>query len=136
MSKVITGGCLCGRVRFETSAEPVFAGNCHCRDCQKSTGGPYTPAFFVAKHAVKIEGEVKYFESKADSGRSVFRGFCPECGSQLFSKLEMLPELIGLRAGTFDNPNDYQPNIDIYTSSAAHWDVMNPSLPKFEKSPS
>jgi hypothetical protein len=135
MSKTITGGCLCGKVRYTFSAKPVFSGNCHCRDCQKASGSAYTPAMFVAEDAVAISGEVKYFESKADSGRAIWRGFCPNCGSQLFSKLALLPGVIGVRAGTFDNTADFEPKMDIYTDSAAHWDTMNADLPKFAKAP-
>jgi hypothetical protein len=135
MTNTITGGCLCGKVRYSFSTAPIFTGNCHCRDCQKASGGPYTPAMFVAEPSVELTGEVKYFESKADSGRLVARGFCPNCGSQLFSKLEMLPNVLGIRAGTLDDPNNFEPKMDIFTDSAADWDTMNPALPKFEKSP-
>jgi hypothetical protein len=135
MTKTITGGCLCGKVRYTFTARPIFEGNCHCRDCQKATGSAYTPAVFVPESKMSITGEVKYYQSKADSGRLIDRGFCPECGSQLFSKLELIPNVIGIRAGTFDDPNRYQPKVDIYTDSAAHWDVMNPLLEKFSKSP-
>jgi hypothetical protein len=135
MTQTITGGCLCGKVRYEFTAQPLFSGNCHCRDCQKSSGSAYTPAVFVAEPKVSITGEVKYYQSQADSGRRIARGFCPECGSQLFSKVEIMPDVIGVRAGTFDDPNAFEPKVDIYTDSAAHWDVMNPLLTKFPKSP-
>ena len=135
MNKTITGACLCGQVKYTFSAKPIFSGNCHCRDCQRSSGSGYTPALFVPEHAAEIIGKVKYYESKADSGRSISRGFCPNCGSQLLSKLELMPNLIGFRAGTLDNPEDYEPNMDIFTDSAAHWDVMNDRIPKFPKSP-
>lgn len=55
----LTGGCQCGAVRHECFAEPLFTGNCHCRDCQKATGGAYTPAFAVPAEAVKITGKLK-----------------------------------------------------------------------------
>jgi hypothetical protein len=135
MSKSLMGGCLCGAVRYEASGMPIFSGNCHCRDCQRSSGGAYTPAIFMPEEAVAIQGTVKYFESKADSGNSISRGFCPNCGSQMFAKLEKLPNMLGLRAGTLDEPANYRPNVDIYTDSAAHWDHMDPALPKFARAP-
>lgn len=136
MNTVLAGGCLCGEVRFETSAEPVFSGNCHCRDCQRSSGSAFTPAIFVPANSVQIQGTVKYFASRADSGNAIERGFCPNCGSQLFSKLQLMPDVLGLRAGTLDEPGHFHPTMDIYTSSAAHWDHMNPALPKFATVPS
>lgn len=135
MDQVLTGGCLCGAIRYECQGEPVFSGNCHCRDCQRTSGGAFTPAMFFPEAAVKIGGETKSYEATADSGNKIWRQFCPNCGSQLFSKLQMLPGMIGLRAGTLDDPSAFQPTMDIYTSSAPCWDVMNSALPKFGRAP-
>ncbi len=129
------GGCLCGAVRYECSAEPVWSGNCHCRDCQRISGGGYVSTFFVPENSVTITGEVKYFDKNGDSGHRVRRGFCPTCGSQVFGKPEMVPGVLGIRAGSLDNPELYHPTIDIYTASAQPWDFMNPDLPKFPQLP-
>lgn len=135
MTTKYTGGCLCGAVRFTTNAEPVFTGNCHCKDCQRSTGGPFTPAMFFTEHAVTVSGVTSSYRSLADSGKYIERCFCPTCGSQLFSKLEMLPGMLGVKAGTLDDSALYNPAVDIYVASAPHWDYMNPGLPKFAKAP-
>lgn len=135
MEKVITGGCLCGKVRYAFSTQPLFAGNCHCRDCQKASGSAYTPAMFLPQDTVTITGEVKDFESKGDSGQSVWRQFCPNCGTWVFSKVAVMVGLVGVRAGTLDDTANFEPQINMYTDSAAHWDVMNPLLPKFPKAP-
>jgi hypothetical protein len=50
----ITGGCACGAIRYEVTEEPMVMFNCHCRDCQKTTGGGYTPVFYVPATAFKI----------------------------------------------------------------------------------
>jgi hypothetical protein len=84
--------------------------------------------------AVSITGEVKYYEVTGDSGSIVGRGFCPICGSRLFSKPPS-PELMGIMAGSLDDPSWFQPMMDFYTSSAQPWDFMNPDLPKFTKLP-
>ena len=135
MSKLISGGCLCGKVRYECVGDSVFSGNCHCRDCQKSSGAGYVPAMMFPIDNVKITGELKYYDKNGDSGRFVKRGFCPNCGSQLFAILEVVPGMLGIRAGTLDNPSDFKPALDMYTSSAAAWDSMNESLPKMPKAP-
>jgi hypothetical protein len=129
------GGCMCGAVRYECAADPIFMGNCHCRDCQQSTGGAYTPAIGVPRGAVKITGDVRYFESKADSGSMAKRGFCPNCGSRLFSMPPFAPDLMVITAGSLDDPSIFKPGMDIYTSSAQPWDQMNSALPKFPKMP-
>ena len=77
MATRFTGGCLCGGVRYECSADPLFMGNCHCRDCQKASGGAYEPDIGLPAAALKITGAVKYYDGKADSGNTLSRGFLP-----------------------------------------------------------
>jgi hypothetical protein len=135
MSNSLTGGCQFGQVRYECSADPVFTGNCHCRDCHQATGGAYVPALVVPAHALKITGEVKYYDSRADSGNTFSRGFCPNCGARLFGKSSGMPAVIAITAGSLDDPSRFKPAIDFYTSRAQPWDHMNPQLPKFPKQP-
>jgi hypothetical protein len=129
------GGCMCRAVRYECTGTPLFMGNCHCSDCQRASGGAYNPAIGVPRSAVKITGDVKYYESKAESGNITKRAFCPNCGSRLFSLPPFAPDLIVLSAGSLDDPSIFKPAMDIYTSSAQPWDQMNASLPKFAKMP-
>ena len=133
MKTPFTGGCMCGSIRYECSAEPIFMGNCHCRDCQQATGTAFASAILVPRNAVTIAGDVKYYKVTGDSGNIVSRGFCPNCGSRLFSK-PPIAELMGIMAGSLDDPSEFQPMID-YAASAQPWDYMNPDLPKFDKLP-
>ena len=64
----ITGGCACGAVRYECSADPIMAANCYCRDCQHSTGTAMASVMLIPKAALKITGELKQYESTGDSG--------------------------------------------------------------------
>lgn len=129
-----TGGCMCGNVRYECSAEPILMGNCHCRDCQRATGTAFAAGILIPRNAVTITGDVKYYDVIGDSGGIISRGFCPNCGSQLFTK-PSIRELMGILAGSLDDPSWFQPGMDLYTSSAQSWDYMNPGLPKFAKLP-
>jgi hypothetical protein len=61
MTTPLTGGCACGAVRYECATESVMAFNCHCRDCQRATGGAYVPAVVVPRDALRVTGEVRYF---------------------------------------------------------------------------
>jgi hypothetical protein len=110
-------------------------GNCHCRDCQRSSGGAYEPDIGLPAGALKITGGVKYYEAKAESGNTLSRGFCPECGASLFGKTTGAPDLAMITAGSLDDPSLYKPTLDIFTSSAQPWDHMNPALTKFPKMP-
>jgi hypothetical protein len=135
MTTLLSGGCLCEEIRYQCSAEPVFSANCHCRDCQQTSGSGFAATFFVPEDSVSISGEVKYYDKNGDSGHRIRRGFCPTCGSQLFGKPEIVPGVLGIRAGSLDNPALFHPTMDIYTASAQPWDFMNPDLPKFSQLP-
>jgi hypothetical protein len=136
MAIPFTGGCACGAVRYECSVEPMLSVNCHCRDCQQSSGAPFAAVLIVPKAAVSFKGEIKLHQVKADSGNMSTRGFCSTCGSPLFGQPSGLPrELLGLRAVSLDDSSWFRPTMDIYTASAQSWDYMNPDLPKFPKMP-
>ena len=135
MATPFTGGCMCGAVRYECSAEPVMTGNCHCRDCQRASGGAFVSALAVPRNALKITGEVKYYDVKGDSGNTVSRGFCPNCGARLFGRPAVVSDLIVIMAGSLDDPSWYKLGMDFYTASAQPWAHMNPDLPKFPQMP-
>lgn len=131
----LEGGCLCGDVRYTTDADPVFSGNCHCTDCQRASGGPYAPVMMFPLGTVNITGSAKYFASKGDSGNVIERGFCQNCGSQLFLKLAAIPGMLGIRPGSLDVPSNFEPSLDFFVASAQPWDHMDPDLPKRQLSP-
>ena len=126
----ISGGCACGAIRYEAHAEPVLMLNCHCRDCQQASGSAYAAVFVVSKTAVEVRGEPRYYRTVGKSGKAVERGFCPACGSQVMLKLERLPDVVGLQAGTLDDPSLYKPTMDIFTQGAHAWDHMSPTTQK------
>ena len=134
MAAPFTGGCACGAVRYACSVEPLFMGNCHCRDCQRASGGPFGSIVGVPKEAVTITGKVTYHEVLADSGNPIKRGFCGTCGSRLLGFPSGAP-FVGISAGSLDDPSWYRPTVDLYTASAQPWDFMNPELAKFPKMP-
>ena len=129
-----TGGCLCGAVRYECSAKPISAAICHCRNCQQATGTAFAAGMLVPKNAVTIAGNVTYYDVVGDSGNIVGRGFCPICGSRLFSQPPM-PDLMGIMAGSMDDPQGFEPQAEIYAASAQPWAHLNSELPKFAKLP-
>jgi len=130
MESKYSGRCLCGEISYSVDAEPLFTGNCHCKDCQRSSGSAFIPAILFLERSVSILGEAKYFASTSDSGNIHQRGFCSNCGSQLFAKFSTMPGMLGIKAGTLDHPSNYVPKLDFYVARAAPWDFMNPELPK------
>jgi hypothetical protein len=132
-----TGGCLCGAVRYECTAEPTVMLKCHCRDCQHATGGPFAPAVLVPAKAFKLtKGALQYHCMPREKGGQHKRGFCAECGGRVTGGESETPSgMIGVLAGTLDDPSEFRPTMDIFISDAQPWDQMEPSLPKFEEYP-
>ena len=131
------GGCLCGAVRFSVDRAGVAtAHHCHCRDCQRSTGS--SMATFVAvpdAHFAKQQGEVKFYSVTGESGGTVSRGFCSECGSPLYSEVTIMPGIKFIKAGAFDDSSWITPVSSFWTSSAAPWGHVDPAIQGFERNP-
>ena len=124
-------GCDCGAIRYESTGEPLFSINCHCRDCQRETGGAYAPIVGVPATGFKLlQGTPRYFEVTADSESKTSRAFCAECDSPLFGRPESRTDILTIRVGCLDQPSSFQPTQDIFTARAQPWDYMNPDLPK------
>jgi hypothetical protein len=129
----LTGGCLCGSVRYEANAKPIMTRACWCTTCQHLAAGNAAVNLVFSADAVAITGELGDFESTADSGNKMHRKFCPKCGVHLFSQAEVRPHILIIRAGTLDNPKDVKIDALIWTSSAPKWAYLDPNIPQFEK---
>ncbi|MDX8446805.1 GFA family protein [Mesorhizobium captivum] len=132
---MITGGCLCGAVRYESRAEPITARLCWCRFCQYIAAGNAAVSVCFPTAHMKIAGDTRDYESVADSGNRMHRRFCPACGVHLFSEAESRPHLIFVRAGTLDDPSMIRPAATIWTIKAPPWACIDTSLPTFEGQP-
>jgi hypothetical protein len=135
MGKGLTGGCLCGAVRWEADVEPTMMGICHCRDCQRATGSAYFPALAVALAALRVTGEPRTFATTAESGRTVTRAFCGACGSLLWGWNTGLPEVRNVSAASLDDPSRFAPMAHVFTASAQPWDPVPPEALRFERMP-
>ena len=131
MTTKTEGGCQCGAVRFAATGDALFCTKCHCRDCQRISGGAYLPMMAYASSAVAVTGEIKHFERRSDNGLTVTEIFCARCGAHFAGKAEALPDVVLLLAGALDDPGAFKPQMDIFTASAQPWDHMDPALPKF-----
>jgi len=132
---MITGGCLCGAIRYETAAQPVTARFCWCRLCQYIGAGNATVNVAFPTEGFIIRGAPKDYQRTADSGNRMHRRFCSECGVHLFTASDARPNLIMIRAGTLDNPNIAQPAAAIWVSKAPSYACIQEDLPRFEAQP-
>ena len=131
----ISGGCLCGRVRYSASGEPIFSGICHCQDCQKFSGSAFAAVIALPKAAVTVTGTLKIFTKNGDSGQPISRMFCPECGSGIMDEAVVMPDVAMLNVGTLDDPSWVKPASQIYCDSAQSWALLGGELPRFAKMP-
>lgn len=124
-------GCLCGAVRIRIDAEPMAARACWCRLCQYLGGGSGTVNVCFPTEAVTTTGEVSWYDSIADSGNAMRRGFCPECGTPLFSLANSRPHLTFIRAGALDDPSLIGPQATIWTAEAPDWACISEDVPSY-----
>ena len=131
----MTGGCLCGKVRYSADAEPVFVGVCHCSDCQKFTGSAFAVVIGVPASALSVEGELARYSKPGDTGKPIERRFCPACGSSIADEAEAMPGVVMIGAGTLDDASWVKPGAQIYCDSAQSWVQLGGGLTSFPKMP-
>jgi hypothetical protein len=131
-TELVSGGCLCGQVRYEYDGDIGSANYCHCQDCRRTTGSAFNIGVRLQSAALRIvAGSVKTYTKIADSGNPITREFCSECGSPLFTRASTKPQYIWVKAGSLDNPNLVKPVDQIWTDSAVPWAYINTKLPRF-----
>jgi hypothetical protein len=136
MAVTLTGGCACGAIRYESWGDPAMALNCYCRDCQHSSGAAMASVMVMPKESVKLlKGEARYFDVMGESGKKVSRGFCANCGSPVFTRLESFPGVLGIKAASLDDPNQFRPGMNVFTASAPAWAPISDKLKAFPKMP-
>jgi hypothetical protein len=131
----IEGGCACGKVRYSAEAEPIFAGLCHCKSCQKTTGTSYSVVVAIPEPTLTMTGEVKIYDSKGDSGQSTHSTFCPNCGSPVTGSADVMQGVVMIRAGTMDDSSWLKPTVEIYCDSKMPWVALGGDLQSFPKMP-
>jgi hypothetical protein len=135
MGASVTGGCLCGAVRFRFDGPPLAQRACWCRDCQYLAAGNATVNMTIRREGFSCSGEVAAYESAADSGTPMRRSFCPTCGTPLFSEALSRPEVMVLRVGALDDPELGGPTGFIWTASAPRWGHVDSNLANHEGQP-
>ena len=127
----LTGGCLCGGVRFEVTAPLVSAGYCHCTRCQRRTGAAASPQAWVEPGSVHVtQGKDLLKAYEPDGGYA--KVFCSECGSSLFSRPPDSSDAFSVRMGAFDADPGIRPSYHQHVDSAAPWEPLpDDGLPRY-----
>jgi hypothetical protein len=130
----ISGGCLCGAMRYECSAQPLGTAICHCTHCQKVSGSAFSVNVVVPAPSLTWQGQsLASYADKGESGKPVSRKFCRNCGSSLAIETEALPGAIIIKAGTLDDKSWLKPNYHLWTNSAQPWVRIEPDAKTFPK---
>ncbi len=133
MKTPFTGGCACGAVRYECGSRPLSMHNCHCRDCQRTTGAAYAPVLVVPLSSLRMAGTLQHHATTRLSGRPNLRGFCANCGSPVTVGEDPGRDRIGLMAGSLDGPGAFKPAMNIFICDTQPWEIPDPALPGHEE---
>jgi hypothetical protein len=131
----ISGGCLCGKVRYSADAEPIFVGVCHCANCQKSSGTAFNTVVAVPKPAVSLTGTVSTYQGRGDTGKATYKRFCPTCASPVAIEAEVMADVVMIPVGTLDDTGGIKPAMQIYCDSAQSWVDLAGEMQRFAKMP-
>lgn len=119
----LDGSCLCGNVTYTCDSDPIASANCHCRDCQKSSGAAFSTVVIVPSDSIEISGEtLSIFRTIGDDhGEEDQRHFCSNCGSPLITTSGAYPGMVFIKAGTLKNSSLVQPAMDVWAESKQSW---------------
>ncbi len=127
----LTGGCLCGGVRFEVTEPLVSSGYCHCTRCQRRTGTGASASGRIVPGSLRIKSGEELIRSYAPED-GFLKVFCSGCGSALWSQSPDDPEVISVRLGAFDGDPGIRPAYRTFTAFAAVWEpIPDDGLPRF-----
>jgi hypothetical protein len=131
----LTGGCLCGGVRFELHAAPYGASYCHCTRCQRRTGTAASANAGVDGDALRITQGNELVKSWRHPDGGFEKCFCSECGSHLFSRDPDDHSQVGMRMGAFDGDPGVRPTARQFVAYAATWEpIPDDGLEQFPES--
>jgi hypothetical protein len=123
----LSGSCLCGAIRYTIAVPVTELRACHCTNCQKASGaGGSVNAVVPSKEFRITQGTPKLYSSIADSGRTLNRYFCGDCGSPIYSQRTATPETVVVRSGSFDQAGPMKITAHIWTASKRPWAHIEP----------
>lgn len=128
------GGCACGAIRYRLAASPLIVHACHCRDCQRLSGGPFAINIWIEQTFVEAGPPApKSCRLTGGSGKHHDVFFCGKCGTTLWSRYQIAPgDALFVRAGTLDDPASVTPDVHIFTRSKLPWIDIPNGVPAFQ----
>ena len=131
----LTGGCLCGGVRFALAQAPERAGYCHCTRCQGRTGSSSSAQAFVDGEAFVVEQGEDLVTGWRHPDGGMEKCFCRRCGAHLFSRHPDTTLVRAVRMSAFDEDPGVRPSSRVYVAYAAPWEpIPDDGIERFEES--
>jgi hypothetical protein len=113
--------CGCGQLSAACEGEPVRVSVCHCLDCQRRTGSAFSAQARFPDEAVTIAGAARTWRRTGDGGGVAEFGFCPDCGSTVFYRIDAMPGLVAIPLGAFADPSFPAPTFSVYEHRKHAW---------------
>lgn len=136
MSPPYLGHCLCGRIRFQLTREPLTLYACHCTDCQRHSGGALRLSMWVHRDALEVlQGSPQLVTSIANDERPRVNQVCPDCQVRLWAEPVHRPTLAILRPGLLLQAKAFTPIAHQFVRSALPWFVFPPGVARYETTP-
>ena len=129
----LTGGCICGQVKYQITDKPLFTQACHCKDCKVLTGSSYVVNSSILENTLIVEGEVSSTELKAGSGASCKTYFCTKCGAYVYADYDSAIKRLTLRTKTLNNSEKFPPQVHIFTKDKDPWLKLSKDVICFEE---
>ena len=117
----LTGGCICGQVRYQIKEKPLFTQACHCKDCKILTGSSYVVNSSILENTLVVEGQVSSTKLKAGSGASCKTYFCNNCGTYVYADYDSAVKRLTLRTKTLDSSEKFPPQVHIFIKDKDPW---------------
>jgi hypothetical protein len=135
--KPLTGRCLCGGATYSADAEPLVQAACHCTECQRQGGSPFSVIVGVPLDALRAEGATltSFTTTGDDHGQATERHFCSGCGSPLWSVSGAAPAVAFIKAGSLDDSSWIEPAAEVWTGSAQPWSPHFDGVPQLDRGP-
>ena len=132
--KTYTARCSCGGLSVTVAGQPVRINACTCLDCQRRSGSAFSYTAFFPETAIRtVTGESRVWRELRDTGRWHDSVFCPVCGVAVYSRLEAIPNTIGVAVGCLSDPGFAAPERFYWTTRRPHWLMLPEDLPTLER---
>ena len=129
----ITGGCLCGGVRYHVTGPFLRASHCHCSRCRRHSGAAVCTQGRVLRERFTLESGADLVRAYAPPGGGAIKAFCAVCGSSLFGGTWPDGPEISIRLGSVDGDPGIRPQYHTFVGSRAPWDEITDDLPRYDE---